>query len=469
MRFSGRLRRGLIGDRAFYGAAMTIVMPIIIQNSVTNLVNLLDNIMVGQLGTAQLSGVAIVNQMMFVYNLGIFGGISGPGIFGAQFFGAGDLEGFRNAFRVKLWVCAAILLAALLAFIGFDKPLVSVFLTGKGDPMLAEDTLYYAGRYLRVMLAGLLPFALTQVYASTLRETGETMVPMKAGIVSVLVNLLGNWLLIGGNLGFPALGVDGAALATVLSRFVEVAIIIAAVHRGRRHDFMHGAFHSLRVPASLLRAMAKRGLPLLVNEWLWALGMATLTQIYSVRGLTVLAAMNIASTIAGMFNVVFISMGNAVAVMVGQLLGAGELRRARTDAWRLIFFNFSLSVAIGALMALASGAFPRFYNTTAEVKEMAARFIFVGAVFMPIYSIAHSSYFTLRSGGSTFMTLLFDSAFNWVVVIPYTLFLVHRTNLDIMALYPLSQFSMLLKSALGLGFVRSGIWLRNITRSHENG
>ncbi len=466
---AGRLRRALIGDRAFYGAVLAVLVPVIVQNSVSNLVNLLDNIMVGQLGTAQLAGVAIVNQMMFVYALCVFGGISGPGIFGAQFFGAGDMEGLRNTFRIKFLICAAILLAALLLFLCCGDRLVSLFLTGGGEAGLAEDMLLYARRYLRVMLAGLLPFALTQCYAGTLREMGDTLMPMKASITAVLTNLLGNWLLIGGNLGFPALGVEGAALATVASRFVELSIITAAVHRGKRHECIRGVWRTLRVPSSLLRAVLRKGAPLLVNEALWSTGMATLTQTYSLRGLTVLAAMNISGTISNMFNVVFLSMGTAVAVLIGQALGAGDMQRAKRDAWRLLFLNFILSLLIGGLMGLASGVFPRVYNTTEDVKAMASRFIQTGAAFMAVYAVSHCCYFTLRAGGSTFLTFLFDSVFMWGIAIPYALLLVRRTGLDIRVLFPLAQLSELVKSAFGLILVKKGVWLRNIVSAHRSG
>ena len=467
MELMGKFKRKFVGDRAFYRAVFAIIIPIIIQNSVSNFVNLLDNIMVGQLGTAQLSGVAITNQLLFVFNLCVFGGLSGPGIFGAQFFGAGDLEGLRNTFRIKLWVAAAIILVALGVFIGFGDQLIVGYLTGEGEAAMADGILKSAKEYLAIMLFGLLPFALTQCYAGTLREAGETVLPMAASLAAVLTNLIGNWLLIFGNLGFPTLGVQGAAVATVLSRFVELAIIFLGTHKSTRYGYMRGAYRTLRVPAKLLRAVMKKGMPLLINEAFWSMGVATLMQIYSVRGLMVLSGLNISSAINNLFNVVFISMGNAVAVMIGQALGANDMQRARGDVWRLMAFSVFSCVVIGGIMAALSPLFPRLYNTDEGARLLAARFILTGACIMPINAIAHCCYFTLRSGGSTIVTFLFDSVYSWAIHIPFALFLVYGTSLDIMLLFPLCQAAEVVKSAIGLFLVKKGVWIRNIVSGHQ--
>ena len=464
-----RFRRVFIGDRAFYQSVLAIAVPVIIQNSVTNFVNLLDNIMVGQLGTEQMSGVSIANQMTFVFALCIFGGLSGPGIFGAQFYGAGDMEGLKNTFRIKIWFSLIITGLSLLVIGFWNAPLIRLFLTGDGDLLLAEGMLKYAQEYLYIMLLGLLPFALSMSYATTLRETGETLLPMKASIIAVLVNLVGNWLLIFGNLGFPTLGVKGAAVATVISRFAELGVMAAAVHHNDRFAFLHKAWQSLRVPAGLLRKVFNKGMPLLLNEALWSLGMTTLTQTASMRALTVLAALTISSTVSNLFIVFFLGIGNAVAVMVGHSLGAGNMKKAKEDVWKLIFLSFTVCLAVGAVMAALSPVFPRLYNVVDDTRVMAAGFILISAFLLPINAISHSSYFALRSGGSSLMTFLFDSAFTWVLMIPFTRILVLWTDLPVIPLMMLSQGTNLLKAAAGLLLVRSGLWVKNIVSSPVEG
>ncbi|MHC1785719.1 MAG: MATE family efflux transporter [Christensenellales bacterium] len=458
-------KQKFIGDRAFYRSVAAIVVPIIIQMSVSNVVNLLDNMMVGQLGTAALSGVAICSQMIFVFYLCLFGGLSGPGIFGAQFFGAGNMEGVRDAFRLKLWISLIVILVALGVFLIGGESLVRLYLTGDGDPQEAQSMLRYALDYLHIMLLSFLPFALTTIYAGTLREGGETMLPMKAGIAAVVTNLIGNWLLIYGNLGFPQWGVKGAAIATVISRFVELAIILLVMHRSRRFAFMHGVYRKLKVSLSFVKTVLRKGAPLLANEFLWSLGMATLTQIYSVRGLSVLAGMNIANTINNLFNVVFLSMGNAVAVMIGQSLGANNMHKAKGDVWRLMILSVGACVVIGGSMALLSPFFPRLYKTSEEVRHLASAFMLTMALYMPTYAVSHCCFFTMRSGGSTLLTFLFDAAYMWVVNIPLALALAHLTGIPIIYLFPLCEAAGLFKMALGIFLVNKGIWARNIVHA----
>ncbi len=459
-----RFKRTFVGDRAFYGDVARLIVPIIIQMFVTSFVNMLDNVMVGRLGTDEISGVAVANQLVMVFNMCIFGGVAGPGIFGAQFFGARDMEGARNTFRIKLWICFMILATAAVAILGFGPLLIGQFLKGEGDPASASRILAFALDYIGVSLIGFLPFALTTCYCGTLRESGETMLPMKAGIAAVFVNLIGNYTLIYGHFGFPRMGVVGAAVATVLSRFVELGIVLYLVHvrRNERFSFMHDAFHTLKVPFDLLKAVLRKGSPLLLNEMLWSVGIATLVQSYSLRGLNVLAALNIATTVNNLFNMFFLSMGNAIATMVGQHLGANRMDEAKRDVWRLMAFSAAMCLVIGSLMALLSPVFPRLYDVGDEVRVLATKFIIAMALLMPLHSIAHACYFTLRSGGSTLMTFIFDSAYVWAVNIPLARLLVHRTAIAIEYLYPLCELAGLTKIILGIIIVKSGVWVKNI-------
>ena len=180
-----------IGDRAFYRRAITIAAPIILQNLITNFVAMLDNIMVGQLDTAQISAVTIANNnLLFIFNLCMFGCASCAGIFTTQFYGSGDQEGIRHTFRFKIYSCLLLTtLACGIFWFGAD-PLVGLYLQGEGDPALAADTLFYGRQYLHIMLLGLIPFALTNAYAGTLRECGQPAVPMYAGFAATLVNLV---------------------------------------------------------------------------------------------------------------------------------------------------------------------------------------------------------------------------------------------------------------------------------------
>lgn len=456
-------KRSLIGSRAFYSMVLAVAVPIMIQHGITSFVNLLDNVMVGRVGTEQMSGVAIANQLIMIFELGIFGGLSGAGIFAAQYFGSGNLEGVRNTFRIKLYIGLVVTLASIFIFLCFGRQLVMLFLQGEADVGDAEITAGHALGYMRIMMLGFLPFMVTQVYASTLKECSETVLPMKAAVAAVLTNLVLNYILIFGRLGFPAMGSLGAAAATVVSRFVELAIVVACVHRHTdRYAFVKGLYRTMLVPAPLLRGVLAKGLPLLANELLWSGSMAVLSQCFSLRGLSVVAAMNITNTVTNLFSVVMMAMGNAVAIIVGQQLGSGDLDRARDTDRKLIAFSVGLSVLIGVILGLLSPFIPKIYKTETLVQELASMLLLVGALEMPIDAVAVTSYFTIRSGGKTLITFLFDSAYSWVLTIPLAYCLVHFTALPIVPLFFIVRFSGIVKCVIGLILVHSGFWCQNI-------
>ena len=454
-----------IGDRAFYRRCFGVAVPIIIQNGITNFVSLLDNIMVGQVGTVPMSGVSIVNGLLFVFNLCVFGASAGAGIFTAQFHGSHDNENIRYTFRFKVLICCLICLLGIGVFLGGGRLLIGLYLTGEGDAAMAEGAMTYGLKYLHVMLWGFLPFAITNAYSSTLRETGETFIPMLAGICAVLVNLCLNYVLIFGHFGAPAMGVEGAALATVISRFAELAIVACWTHtHGEKKPFIRGAYRSLYIPGRLLKAIFIKGLPLLINEFLWASGMAVMNQCYSTCGLDVVPAMNISSTLFNLASVAFLAMGNAVGILMGQMLGAGCAESEVRDTNRkLIALSVTSGLVFGGLMAAFSGPFPRIYNTTYTVQHLATWLICINACMMPFNSYTHACYFTLRSGGQTLVTFLFDSCFVWVCCVPLAFCLSRFTDLGIVPLFAICLSTDLIKCAIGAYTIKKGKWIQNLT------
>ncbi len=454
-----------IGDKSFYRRILTVAVPIIIQNFITNFVSLLDNIMVGQMNTASMSGVAIVNQLLFIFNLCVFGAVSGAGIFTAQFYGSGDNEGIRRSFRFKVYSGVVLTTAGALLFSLAGTPLIELYLKGEGSPADAALTLNYGLSYLHIMLLGLLPFALTNAYSSTLRETGQTFVPMAAGVCAVLVNLLLNYVLIFGKFGAPAMGVQGAALATAISRYVELGIVAIWAHTHKEKlPYMRGLFRSLHIPVKLLNKILLCSLPLMLNECLWGTGVAFVNQCYSVRGLDVVAAANISNTIFNLGSVIFLSMGAVMSIFIGRLLGAGaDEQTVRTEFRRIAAISVGSCFIMGLLLIAASGLFPLIYNTSDNVRTLAASLICISACFMPFNAYVHSVYFALRSGGKTLITFVFDSGFMWVVNTPLAYILSRFTNLPILPLYALCLSTDLLKCVIGFILIRQKSWIHNLT------
>lgn len=458
-----KARKTLIGNRAFYAMVLAIVVPMIIQNAITNFVNLLDNIMVGKIGTDQMTGVSIANQLLFVANLCVFGGMSGAGIFSAQFHGAGNREGVQNCFRYKIYLAMALSTIAICAFSVLDKTLISLYLNESESLERSVRTLGFGLDYLHIMLWGFPPFAFSQCYASTLRETGETRLPMAASITGVLTNLVLNYTLIYGHFGAPEMGVNGAALATVIARYLELSIMVVCTHaRVDRFPFIHRIYHNMGLPLSLTKQITIKGMPLLMNEALWSLGVAMLSRSYSLRGLDVVAAMNISNTVSNLFGVVFLTMGNAAAIIIGQALGAGEIERAKEQTWKLAAFAILCSLGTAVIMSICAPFIPQIYNTEEHIRALATRLLLVYCCCMPIFSFCNTCYFTLRSGGKTMITFMFDCVFSWTISIPIAYSLVTFTSLGIVPIYLCVQLADLIKCTIGFILVKKGIWINNM-------
>lgn len=453
-------------EKKLYKRALQLAVPMMIQNGITNMVGLVDNLMVGSLGTESMTAVSIVGQLIFVFNLAIFGGISGPGIFSAQYFGQGNHEGVRNCFRMKIWICFACVIAGFLAFIlGGDK-LIGLYLQGESVAIDAKLTLQLGTQYLTIMLFTLIPFTITQMYASSLRETGDSVKPMVAGILSVCVDIVFNYLLIYGKFGMPCMGVRGAALATVLARIAECLFVVVWAHiKKKEHIFLQGLYTNLKIPRAIALSMIKKGFPIFLNEFLWAGGMAAMTQCYSTRGLEVVAGMNISNAICNLLNVVFVALGSAVGILSGQTLGAGELKKAEKNAFSLMWFTGAVCILLTVILIALSGVFPNAYDTTRQVRLYGQRFIIATAVFFPVQGFLNALYFTLRSGGKTLITFLFDSVFSWLVSVPVTALLCMKTALPIFAVYILVQSLDIIKLAVGYVLIRKGIWISNIVQN----
>ena len=462
-----KAKKKFIGDKAFYRYLIFLAFPMIVQNGITSFVSFLDNIMVGQIGTEPMSGVAIVNQLFFVFNICIFGGVSGAGIFSAQFFGKGDFEGQKYSFRFKLYACLLITAIACVLFHFLDEPLISLYLNDGGSVGNTRLALSYGKEYLAIMIFGLLPFAVSQTYVSTIRETGQTFVPMVSGIVAVITNLVLDYVLIFGAFGAPELGVAGAAIATVIARYTECLIVVVWAHRHLyKNPYLIGVYKGLRIPGSILADIFRKGLPLMFNEMLWAVGMAVIVQCYAVRGLEVVAAQNISSTISNLFNIVYLQLGNCISIVVGQKLGAGQLEEAKDADNKIIFFDVACCACISVIMILLGGLFPEIYKTEPGIKALAKNFIIISAMAMPLCAFSHCSYFTLRSGGKTIVTFLFDSVYTWVVMIPYAFVLSRFTTLSITMVFFLVSFTEIIKVIIGFFMIKSNVWLQNIVNSY---
>ena len=449
-------------NKSFLRTVFGVAVPVMIQNCITNLVGVLDNIMVGQIGTEQMSGVAIANQLLFVFNLCIFGSMSGIGIFTAQYFGKRDSRGIRNTFVLKWAATGIYFTAALLLFYFFGPRMINSFLRESGTGIDAAAVFAYAEKYLWIIMIGVVPFSISQIYSSTLRELQEAKVPMIAGVVAVFINLFFNYVLIYGHFGAPALGVVGAAIATDISRFVEFGInaIWAHTHKDKVVFLKPGLKADLNI--EYVKKVALTSAPLFINEFLWSASIALQNRIISARGLEAVPAITIASTVANLCNTFYLSIGISLGIIVGSILGRGDNDEAVDTDRKMIFMSFGISCVIGALSFIFAPSIADIYNTSPEVKLLASTFIRTVSVYMPMEAVINASYFTIRCGGKTLITFLFDSVFNWCVVIPTALICVNLLPVPVEICYMIICGISVIKLLVGLVLVKKKIWINRL-------
>ena len=315
---SARAAGGLFGPRRFYGKALAVAVPIMVQQLIQSLVSLIDNFMVSGLGDISMSGVNVAGQVLFIYMVYLNAIAMAGGIFMTQFCGAGDAEGMKQAFRFKLFMGLAAFVPYLLVCVVFPRQVLSLMLIGNSDAELILDE---AVKYINIMFFTGIPMMISVCIASSLRDMGEVKIPLLVTVAATLTNTLFNWLLIYGNLGFPKLGVRGAAIATVIARAVELVLFIIVYIR-KKPDFAVKPGELHKIKGSFLRTALKKGSLVLFCEMVWVFSETLTTAIYNGRGgADVVSGMAASFSVANLFFVAFGGIYSGVGVILGKTLG----------------------------------------------------------------------------------------------------------------------------------------------------
>ena len=447
--------RDYIGDRAFFKEAMNVALPLMFQQVVMSSVNLIDNLMVGQLGDAAIGGVGVVNRFWMIALFAVNGFIGAAAIYISQFNGAKDNEHLKQSFRFSLIGSLGLMVVFACIALFFTTPVVHFF--AKDPEYILQGTMY-----MKVVAYSFVPAAITSAIANGMRTLGETKVPLVANIVAVITNCAFNYVLIFGHFGFPTLGVRGAAIATLISRILECLLLIFFVKR-KQYAFSSSLRYIFRIEEKIMEHITIKALPLVINEILWSGGQAMLLKLYATRGDNILTAYSVMGTITDIFFSLFGGMAVATAVMIGQRLGANKLEEARKTSHYLISFSLMLSVVFGGLIILSSFFIPNLYDLEPATKAITVTLIRVCGVCFWIYMINAEIYFILRAGGDTKHTLMMDSGFMWVFNIPLIALLSYKTGLNIYMIYIAGQMTDIIKMIVCSHFYRKGHWITNLT------
>jgi putative MATE family efflux protein len=447
----------LFNDREFYKTLFAIAVPIMLQNLINSLVNVLDTVMIGRLGTVEIAAVGLGNNVFFFYMIILFGNCSGGAVFIAQFWGKRDIGGIRKTVG----------LCCVLSFIiGGIFTLAAALIPDRIMGIYSADgaVIGAGARYLRYLAPSFLPFALAQVLVLSLRSIEQVKTPMTTTVIALSINAVLNWFLIFGVGPFPALGVAGAALATTISRYAE-ALLLLGISRRKRFPLIGPLREMCAFNRAFISRFARIVSPILANEFAWSLGVAMQNIIFARTHTDAIAAFNITGTVSQLTWVLFIGLGNGVGVLIGKKIGEGDHPGARNYALRIIFFAPLASLGAAAALIPISYLTPLIFKVNAAVLHTASQMLFILALMYPCRAFNMSMVVGIcRAGGDTVFCAVYDVAFMWLIALPAAAAASFIFHVPFWLCYLLLLSEELFKMAAGIWRFRSGKWLHDVTR-----
>lgn len=440
----------------FYKILFTISIPIVIQNMISSSLNLVDNVMVGQLGETYIAAAGLANQVFFVMTLMLFGGNSGISIYISQFWGKKETDKIKSVMSIGL--IYALSVSFIFFIIGFIFPVQVLSFMSKDASVVT-----LGASYLRIVSLSYMITALNFAFGFSSRCVGHPKLPMTASIISLIINTCLNYVLIFGKFGFPALGIEGAAIATVIARVIEMVIILTGIYKTipvlavKLKDFF-------TIKRSLVKLIAKTAFPVILNESFWALGMTTYALIYARIGTDAVAAVMISNTVNSLFMVIGFGLGNASSVMLGNTLGAGEIDRAIDYNKKFLTLAIILGVIVGCLIILTGPIIvSTLYSLSPASYEITIKTLTIIAFFMP-FKFYNTIIIigTLRSGGDTLFSMLLEISCVWLIGVPLALIGAFVLELPVYLVVALVNIEEIVKLLLGLPRVISNKWAKRL-------
>ncbi|SFG83826.1 MATE family efflux transporter [Oribacterium sp. WCC10] len=455
----------IFGSVSFYKAALSIALPIMLQQLIQSLVSLVDNFMVSGLGDVSMSGVNIAGQILFVFLIFTNTICMTGGIFLTQFFGAKERSGMQQAFSFKLIMGLLVLIPYFMVCLAYPKQILSLLVVGntQADAIISEGV-----RYIRIMSLVGIPMTFSICIASSLRDMGKVRLPLAVTVVATLSNTVCNYIMIYGHFGIPAMGVRGAAFATVIARTLEF-LIFAVIYMKIKPQFGIWLSEKFRIDVVLFREMLKKGALVLFCEMTWAVSETIITAIYNGRGgADVVSGMAASFAIANLFFVAFNGICTTTVVLIGKTLGEGELSRARQEKTWLL----SGSAVFGVMMTLfgmvTTLAVPIVYaRLSVNAIDICRRMVILLSLFMPIWVYMNTQMSVARAGGDTKMGACVDASINIIVMLPMLFMLARYTGIGPVEMYLCVKLLDIIKIVIFQFWMKKERWLRNLTVEHE--
>lgn len=447
--------RKFFGTKEFYKETMMIAVPIMAQQFVTSFVNLIDNVMIGSVGSIALTSVTVANKFYLIFNSTMFGLCGAAGIFISQYFGAKDHKKCQDVFNINL--VFGLIAGLIFTLMVFLMPEFILGLFSKTPEIISSGLSYF--KYIRYSY---LPYVITMTCMMAMRSVGINKIQLKVGMVAVTVNTFLNYVLIFGHFGFSAMGVEGAALATLIARIIEATIYTILIIR-EKHYFAFDFEGMIHLNTDLIRRMMIKAFPLTVNEIFFSLGLAMVFKSYMRTDEFLVAAISVVDTVMNIAFIIFGGLSSAVAILIGNRLGANQLEEAKDNATKLIVFGALVAVVISTIMILCSSLIPKLYNLEPEINSAITTMLCIKAVMVPIYVINVCIFFILRAGGDAASTLLMDSGFLWGANVLLSTLLSIYTPINLILLYGIIESLDLIKLFVSTYFYSKGHWVKNMT------
>ncbi|NLT94570.1 MAG: MATE family efflux transporter [Clostridia bacterium] len=449
---------GFWKDKEYFKTMLNIAVPVMLSNFIVSFLNMVDTVMVGKLGEAEIAAVGIANQYFFFFTMFLIGLSAGCSVFISQFWGKRDIQNIKRITGIGL--ISTVIVSLIFIFFGYLNPRQVLALFNNDPVVLALGT-----RYLKIVLVSYLFTGITFIYSFVLRSVGQAVMPMVISGLALIINIFFNYCFIFGKLGAPALGVEGAAIATVIARVTETVILVFNIYLQKGAlaatlkeltDFNGGIF---------LKAF-QTILPVILNDMCWGLASLVYVAVYGRMGIQAVATIQICNTVNNLFMVVIFGLSSAAAVMVGNSIGAGEEWQGKKYAERFCLLSIAVGILLGILLALFTPLILNLFNVSQEVRRNSEIILYTISVvfFIRVLSIM-LIVGILRGGGDATRAFLIEGFTMWFIGVPLTILGAFVFKFPVYLVYALSVLEEIVKCILGFLRLKSGQWINNVTRS----
>ena len=459
------LKRIFHWEKDFSTLFVRIALPIAIQNLVAASAHIVDGLMIAGLGDAHYAAVSQAGRYSFLFQLFMFGAASGSSIFIAQFFGNKNGDGIRKIMSLCLRITMGLALLFMIGALTLTEPIMNVFLS-------PGDSHTFGMEYLKYVCLSYVFNAIDVVFSGTLRATGKPKVAMLSGIVSILVNTCLNYCLIYGKIGFPTLGVKGAAIATAIAAFTSMCINVGYTYFTRQvgalkvRDYLH-------LPSrTFIKDYFKKVIPVVINEGLWSLGITMYSVFYGMYSDAAISAIAVYNNIDQLMTVLVFGAVNATAILIGNAIGEGDKDKAKLTAFRMLFAVEMMSIFTGLMLITLRTPLLDMYGSISalsqEALEKAAVITLMAGCFMPFRHFNSLNIVgVLRAGGDTVFSMLLDAGSVWIIGVPCVAIAALCLKLPIEGVYAATFVEEFFKMACGVPRFLSGKWIHNLTQIGE--